>query len=181
MPTRAQALTAFYGGPVWKAHREVANATMVNSDNVLLLRPAHAQSGFSLEKTDRPPLGANDVPSGLVIATIYHFYAPAGDDFVDFFDHVLKPVLIGAGASILAYFVTENTANSFPALPVREGENVFVWFSRFRDQVAYERHVAALARSPRWRGEIAAELARRLKGHPEVLKLLPTARSQLRN
>ncbi|MGH8705889.1 MAG: NIPSNAP family protein, partial [Burkholderiales bacterium] len=68
---------------------------------------------------------------------------------------------------------------SFPALPVREVENVFVWFSGFRDQVAYERHVAALARSPRWGVEISEELARRLKGHPEVLKLSPTARSQL--
>src|SRR5262249_21434026 len=39
METRAAALAAFYGGPVWKAHREAANATMVDSDNVLLLRP----------------------------------------------------------------------------------------------------------------------------------------------
>jgi NIPSNAP len=179
MPTRAQALAAFYGGPVWKAHREVANATMIDSDNVLLLRPARAESGFSLEKSDRPPVGVNEVPKGLVVATIYYFDAPAGDDFVDFFEHVLKPVLIDVGASILAYFVTDSSVNNFPALPVREGENVLVWFSRFRDQVAYERHLAALARSPRWSGEISEELARRLKGHPEVLKLLPTARSQL--
>jgi hypothetical protein len=39
MPDRATALTAFYGGPAWKAHREAANATMIDSDNVLLLRP----------------------------------------------------------------------------------------------------------------------------------------------
>src|SRR5437762_8078427 len=36
MPSRAQALNNFYGGPVWKAHREAANATMIDSDNVLL-------------------------------------------------------------------------------------------------------------------------------------------------
>src|SRR5881398_4261577 len=29
MPSRAQALKNFYGGPVWKAHREAANATMI--------------------------------------------------------------------------------------------------------------------------------------------------------
>jgi hypothetical protein len=179
MPTRAQALAAFYGGPVWKEHREVANATMIDSDNVLLLRPAHAESGFSLEKSHRPLLGTHEIPKSLVVATICSFDGPAGDNFVDFFEHVLRPVLIDAGASILAYIVTESSANSFPALPVREGENVFVWFTHFRDEVEYERHVAALAQSPRWGGEISEELARRLKGHPEVLKLSPTARSQL--
>src|SRR5882672_7456480 len=40
MPSRAQVLKDFYGGPVWKAHREAASATMIDSDNVLLLHPA---------------------------------------------------------------------------------------------------------------------------------------------
>src|SRR5262245_46474960 len=39
MAERAEGLKAFYTGPVWKAHREAANATMIDSDNVLLLRP----------------------------------------------------------------------------------------------------------------------------------------------
>ena len=40
MTTRAQALHDFYGGAVWQAHREAANETMIDSDDVLLLRPA---------------------------------------------------------------------------------------------------------------------------------------------
>jgi NIPSNAP protein len=39
MESRAEALKAFYYGPVWQAHRDAANATMIDSDNVLLLRP----------------------------------------------------------------------------------------------------------------------------------------------
>ncbi len=178
MPARAEALKAFYGGPVWKARREAANATMVDSANVLLLHPARPESGFSLGNSDRPPPGAK-VPKGLVVATIYYFDAPPGADFVDLFERVLKPVLTDTGSSILAYFVTESSANTFPALPVREGENVFVWFSRFSDQAAYEHYVAALARSRRWRSEVSEALARRLKRPPEVLRLLPTARSRL--
>ncbi len=54
MPSRAQALKDFYGGPVGKAHREAANATMIDSDNVLLLHPATATSGFSLGSKTRP-------------------------------------------------------------------------------------------------------------------------------
>ncbi len=179
MASRAQALQDFYGGPVWKAHRETANATMVDSDNVLLLRPALPTSGFSPEGRHRPAPGANAIPKELVVATIYYFDAPVEAGFVNFFEQTLKPAVTDTGASILAYFVTENSENTFPTLPVREGENVFVWFSRFNDQAAYDLHVAALARSPRWRDEISKELARRLKRAPEVLKLSPTARSQL--
>ena len=40
MPARHRALEGFYGGPVWAAHRHAANATMIDSDNVHLLRPA---------------------------------------------------------------------------------------------------------------------------------------------
>jgi len=38
MASRKEALTCFYGGPAWKAHRDAANATMIDSDDVLLLR-----------------------------------------------------------------------------------------------------------------------------------------------
>jgi hypothetical protein len=181
MASRAQALQNFYGGPLWKAHREAANATMVDSDNVLLLRPARPTSGFSLENMKRPPVGANKVPASLVVATIYYFEAPVTADFVDFFEHTLKQAATSLGASISAYFVTENSENTFPALPVRAGENVFVWFSIFQDPAAYANYVAALSRSERWRGEVSKGLARHdVKRAPEILKLAPTARSHLR-
>jgi len=179
MPSRAQALNDFYSGPVWKAHREAANATMIDSDNVLLLRPARPTSGFSLERRDRPVPGATAVQAGLVIATIYYFDAPVSADVVGFFESRVKPVLTDSGASILAALVTEESPNTFPALPVREGEHVLVWLARFGDQAAYEQHVTALARSRPWHDEVSEELGRRLKGAPEVVKLLPTARSQL--
>jgi len=179
MASRAQALQEFYGGPVWKAHREAANATMVDSDNVLLLRPALPTSAFSREGRHRPAPGAKAVPKELMVATVYYFDAPPDAGFVNFFEETLKPAVTDTGASILAYFVTEDSENTFPTLPVREGENVFVWFSRFNDPAAYDLHVAALARSPRWRDEISKELAIRLKRTPEVLKLSPTARSLL--
>jgi hypothetical protein len=50
MPSRADALKSFYSGLVWKAHGKAANATMIDSDNVLLLRPARATSGFLTRK-----------------------------------------------------------------------------------------------------------------------------------
>ena len=180
MPSRAKALTDFYSGPVWKAHREAANATMIDSDNVLLLRPAVPTSGFSLENMKRPPMGSDEVPTSLVVATIYYFEGSVAPDFINFFEHTLKPGVASPGATVSAYFVTENSENTFPALPVRAGENVLVWFSIFQNPAAYEHYVAALSQSEQWRGEISDGLGHYLDKDPEVLKLSPTGRSQLR-
>jgi hypothetical protein len=180
MTSRAKALSDFYGGPVWKTHREAANATMIDSDNVLLLRPALRTSGFSLENMKRAPVGSDEIPTSLIVTTIYYFGRPVPSDFINFFKHTLKPVATSLGATISAYFVTEKSENTFPALPVRGGENVFVWFSTLKDSAAYENYVAALAQSERWRDEVSVGLARYLDRAPEVLKLSPTARSKLR-
>ena len=85
MTSRAKALTDFYSGAVWKAHREAANATMIDSDNVLLLRPALPTSGFSLENMKRPPVGSHGVPASLVVTTIYYFGRAVPPDFINFF------------------------------------------------------------------------------------------------
>jgi quinol monooxygenase YgiN len=179
MPARARALGAFYGGPVWKANSKAANATMIDATNVLLLRPARPASGFSLESFRRPAPGSTEVPKRLVIATIHYFVATPGEDFLDFFDREVTPLLKDAGASILGGFVTESAVNTFPALPVREGEHVYVVFSTFRDGEAYEQHLAALGRSAQWNERTAKALLSRLARPPEVLRLSPTARSQV--
>jgi hypothetical protein len=179
MSAREQSLKAFYGGPVWKAHREAANSTMIDSDNVLLLSLAHPTSGFSLENEHRLPLGSGAVRDGFVAATIYYFDAPVKSDFISYFENTVQPALMEAGAKILAYFATEDSPNTFPALPVREGENVFIWFSGFPNQAAYTDHTAGLAKSKLWKDEISKSLKRRLKREPEVLRLTPTTRSRL--
>lgn len=179
MPSRAKALQDFYDGPIWKARREEANATMVDSDNVLLLHPALPNSGFALGRRRRAPIGASELPNKLVIATIYYFDAPADNDLVNLFVHTIAPIWTAAGALILAHFVTENSVNDFPLLPVREGEQVLVCFTSFANNDAYERHIIVLSRSHEWRHEIFDELTRRFKKAPEVLKLSPTARSLL--
>jgi hypothetical protein len=180
MTTRADSLQRFYGGPIWKAHRDAANATMIDSNNVLLLRPAHPDSGFALEKSNRPRRESKKIPEGIVIATIYYFSSSADANFVDFFERVITPAATKNGGATLAYFVTENSENTFPALPVREGENVFVWFSRFENQAEHNRYVDRLSQSREWRDEVSKEIARQLKKAPEILRLSPTARSQLR-
>lgn len=178
MATRARALSAFYDGPVWRTHRDAANATMVDSDDVLLLRPAAPASGFVLDGA-RAAIDAAAPPAGLLVATLYAFDAEVDVDFLDFFARRLRPAFAEAGARIVASFVTESAANTWPRLPVREDEYVFAWFARFRDPAAHAAYRAALVAQPGWR-ELAVALGRHLQGPPQVLRLAPTARSLLR-
>ncbi|MEQ0564765.1 NIPSNAP family protein [Amycolatopsis sp. NEAU-NG30] len=62
MESRKAALEEFYFGPVWKEHRDAANATMLDSDDVLLLRPlrrglATPPPGTGLHVTISPRFG----------------------------------------------------------------------------------------------------------------------------
>ena len=179
MAARARALAAFYGGPVWRAHRDAANATMVDSDNVLLLRPAESASGFVHPRAPRPPVGTLRRPPGLVVAHIGSFAEPPGAGFHALFRDTVAPLLASAGAEILAAFVTEPGPNDFPRLPVREGEQVFVWFEQFADEAAHRRHLASLAASPRWTSDVSPAFLRCFAAEPQVLRLVPTARSSL--
>ena len=179
MSAREKSLQAFYRGPIWKAHREAANATMIDSDNVLLLRRVHPASGFSLKNGPRPPRGSRVVQDGLVAAAIYYFNNPPTSDFIHYFENIMQPELAKSGASILAYFVTEDSPNTYPGLPVREGEHVFVWFAGFQDQEAYKSYLAGLRESERWNDEIAKFLKKELQSKPELLRLTPTPRSWL--
>jgi hypothetical protein len=175
MPSRAEALQSFYGGPVWKAHRSAANATMIDSDDVLLLRPVDTRSGFALPK-ERPPASASQATASLAVATIYLLAAPVDDDFKRFFEGRVAPLMAATGAPSIARFQTEYARNTFPALPVREGEHAFVWFASFASAGEYDRHLARLRESASW-NDVQPELARRLKSPARVLRLEPTARS----
>lgn len=178
MEARKESLTAFYTGPIWKALRDETNETLIDSDNVLLLRPAHASAGFSLEG-HRPPLGSTTKQDGFIAATIYYFNSPVDSEFVRYFESTIQPEVEDAGASILATFVTEDSPNTFPRLPVREDEHVFIWFASFANQAAHEMYEIALGESKRWKDEIAKSLKHKLKGKPEILRLRPTPRSWL--
>ncbi|WP_308130268.1 NIPSNAP family protein [Kitasatospora aureofaciens] len=139
MAERARALQAFYYGPVWQAHREAANATMLDSDDVLLLRGP----GFTA------PDGA-----GPVVATVCHPLDAAA--FADHFEQHLRPEL-AAATPALAVHRTEHAENTFPALPVRTGEDVLVWFT-----------VGDTAPLP--------DLSVHLKSAPQQLRLAPVRR-----
>jgi hypothetical protein len=176
MDERSRMLSAFYDGPVWRAHRDAANATMIDSDNVLLLRPVRGwanlavANGLDLASVHR---------DGLVVANIHYVDRPALENFAQFFEKTMNPALTITGAHVIAAFETEVATNTFSRLPVREGETVFVWLDAFPDARHFEDHVTALRDSPDWRRHAPEDVLRQFSRKPEVLRLMPTPRSQL--
>ena len=99
MAQRLHGLQAFYGGPVWQQHRDAANATMIDSDNVLLLRPIAPW-----------PAVHEPSPDGRWHALIVPLRAPADEAQ----RAALRP-LPGL------WLDSEARENDFPRLPVRSG------------------------------------------------------------
>lgn len=167
MAARKAALTAFYGGPVWKAHRDAANATMLDSDNVLLLRATAPAPGFE------PGAGGRGDP----VVMIHYLAEPEVATFSAFFAERMAPDVQSCGGRLLATFVSETSPNTFPALPVRANDHVFVWVARApQGEADFLRRW--LSRSG-WRDAAGEALLPAFARKPEVLQLRPTPRSPL--
>jgi hypothetical protein len=178
LESRRKALGAFYTGPVWMAHSDAANATMIRFDNVHLLRPAWPEAGFALDIADRPALGSAKGDRGLIAVNVIPVRGDA-EAFAAWHRDNMLPLIAEAGAEVVGAFATEPAENTYPALPVHSDRKVLAIFSRFADAAAQERTRVALAASPEW-AEAAKASAVYVEGSPQTLRLTPTARSLLR-
>jgi hypothetical protein len=156
MESRHKALAAFYDGPIWAGHKAAANVTMLDSDDVLLLRPARPDTAFRVSPRGAPSTSQEHGPP-TVLAGIYHVPQPVDAALVSQFEQRIVPTLYANGIHVEGIFVTEPSHNSFTRLPVREGVNVLVWFGT----------VERRDRSPEWGASL--------------LDLEPTSRSALGN
>ena len=179
MPARQQRLAAFYSGAVWRTHRAAANAMMVDSDNVLLLRPAGPGSVLH-PAAERAAPGAAAPPAGIVVANIWRVWTEPDAAFAAAFEATVRPELEAAGLPVIGAYLPVREPNTFPALPVREGEKVFVWFTRTDSAHAYAAAVKRLEARPGWKAKVAPLMADQLESPPLVRRLSPTPRSALR-
>jgi hypothetical protein len=158
MPRRTESLHAFYDGPVWREHRDAANATIEDSDDVLLLRPVG--TAFALEEARLRSADAGAAGRGFVAIVIAHAASPVGEAAFGTQLAAIRPAVRAAGGALLAGLVSEYAANGFPRLPVREGEHVAVWIAACADEKTLD-VVAAIDPAS------------------EIRRLQPTARSAL--
>lgn len=176
MKSRHAALEHFYGGPVWAAHKTAANETMLDSDDVLLLKPARPDLTFRVDPLDRPAVG-EDRTGTLVLAGIHPLSRPADPAIVERFERQVLPLLRAGGVRLDGVFVTESAPNTFTRLPVREGENVLVWFGALERRSAVAGSEAKPA--PGWFERLEADVRSVSGQQAALLALDPTRRSLL--
>lgn len=165
---RVRALGTFYGGPVWARHRDAANATMVDSDDVLLLRPTRPAHGPAAavrrgRPDDRPR------PERVLVGTCGPAAGEA-DALEDWFADTGCTALADVLGTRVAAWRTDPTPNGFPRLPVRD-ERALAWLAVFPDADARDGAAARLAAA-----DVGRELDRRTSWQ-RILRLAPTPRS----
>jgi len=174
METRPRVLQNFYGSsPSWIAHKKEANATMVDSDNVLLLRPLSSQPQFS---SAAPAGRGSDALYGI---TIYYLGGVEIAPFADFFEHTMLPHINVLGVHPIAVLATDEVPNNFPKLPVRERDRVLLWMARWPSEADYESFRTQMRAWSGWRDKAPEAVLPAVMRKPEHLRLKPTARSSL--
>ncbi|HEY6511185.1 MAG TPA: NIPSNAP family protein [Burkholderiaceae bacterium] len=182
MTARRQALEGFYGGATWATHRAAANATMIDSDDVRLLRPAKPSWALATPATPRAHRDAEpDILQGaLFVLTLCALQVAPYTALRRWFEREALPVLRDAGAMPIAVMETESALNDYPRLPVRTDEQLFAWITRAPSTAAWAQAEQRLQASRPWRDEVLPRLQRCATRAPITLRLQPTVRSLLR-
>jgi quinol monooxygenase YgiN len=174
MAARKEALEAFYlRSPAWIAHKKEANATIVDSDNVLLLAAPSIPPQFSASVPD------SSGPHAVYGITIYYLDRVNAAQFADFFDRMMLPHLNALGAHPIATLATNEVPNNFPRLPVRENDRVFLWIARWPSEASHQAFTAQSRGWSGWRDAAPENFLPALMRKPEQLRLKPTSRSRL--
>ena len=172
MSVRRQALENFYSGPVWHTYGPAANATMIDSGNVLLLRPASRGQAFG-------ELTTTHAVAGVIFGIdIYYLDTAPIDGFSQFFDSLLLPHFTAAGAQLVARLATEEARND-SRLPVREHDRAYVCLTRWPNLEARDAFIRRYATLHGWRDSAPEAILPAFMRKPERLRLEPTARSPL--
>src|SRR5919198_910905 len=171
---RAIINAGFYYGPLWKEHRSTMNSLMVDSDNVLLLRPLSAERGvLVLPAVD--PIKERNGAQGVVVAQIFAVRPNSVDDFAQRAEETFASYR-AAGAREAGVLVTLDAPNNFPQLPVRTDGPYLVWLGIVTDNKTLETQLASLAE----RSTQSLSVTGLLRSAPELVILDPTHRSRLR-
>ena len=171
---RAVANAAFYYGPLWKEHRTTLNNLIIDSDNVMLLRPLSPERGVTVLPAVDPVTEANGA-QGIVVAQIFAVKA----NNVEAFAKEAEAAFAGyraAGVREAGVLVTLDVPNNFPQLPVRTDGPYLVWLGILKDNQMLENRFTPLAE----RSLPSLSATGLLRGAPELVVLDPTRRSRLR-
>jgi hypothetical protein len=165
---------AFYYGPLWREHRIKVNAILPDSDNVLLMRPLHADQDVTVLPAVDPvlePKGAG----GVVVAQIFAVKKGSEDAFAAEAETAFKRYAMD-GVHPAGILVTLDVPNNFPQLPIRTDGPWLVWLGVVRDDTTLSKHLAP--QLDEVEKELGASGLTRAPAERQVMD--PTPRSRLR-
>jgi len=165
---RTRALESFYGGPVWAEHRDRANATMIDSDDVLLLQPC----GFRCDRLVEVTATAAAI-SVRAVAGIW--VSDRADNLDQLATSDVHDLLRTQLQTCLGLWRSHPGPNDFPALPIRD-EHAVVWLAVFPDPGNCSDAMERLHCSLGWQ-QLEERLSHAGTTYQE-LPLLPTDRSR---
>ncbi len=170
MDARAIINSEFYYGPLWREHQKTMNDLLIDSDDVLLLRPLHEIP--VLPAVD--PVVEEKGAQGIVVAQIF---AVKPDQLEQFTTQVEEQFALyrNAGGREAGVLVTLAEKNNFPQLPLRTDGPYVVWIGL----LSGDQQLAQLL-SIAQKSATALSAAGFLRSSAELLVMDPAARSRLR-
>jgi hypothetical protein len=174
MDDRARSNAALYYGAVWKEHRALMNSLIIDSDNVLLLRPLIPERGVAIFPAV-DPIREKQAARGVVVAQIF----PVQPNGVEAFARQAETAFAqyrAIGIREAGVLVTLDAPNNFPQLPIRTDGPYLVWLGILKDDETLEARFRPLAA----RSAQAFAATGLLRGAPELAVLDPAQRSRLR-
>ena len=140
MSARAVVNASFYYGPVWREHRTKVNAILPDSDNVMLMRPLHANQDITVLPAVDPVLEPKGAV-GVVVAQIFSVKKGSEDAFAAKAETAFKRYAMD-GVHPAGILVTLDAPNSFPQLPIRADGPWLIWLGVVRDDATLSKHLA---------------------------------------
>ncbi len=171
---RAVVNAAFYYGPLWNEHRNTLNDLMIDSDNVMLLRPLSSERGVIVQPSVDPVSEPNGA-QGIVVAQVFRVKPNRMEAFAKEAEMTFAKYR-ATGAREAGVLVTLDVKNNFPQLPIRTDGPFLVWLGILKDNQMLESGFTPVVE--RCLSSLTATGL--LKGAPELIVLDPTPRSRLR-
>jgi hypothetical protein len=135
MDTRLQFLTDFYiNSPAWKQSGPDANAMMINSDNVYLLRPLDGAHDTGKKSNDN-----SELKTGTEVVTL-DFYTCNGtlEKVTALFKTSCLPFFRNLDVHDITLWVSEMSENKFPRLPAFQEQHLMLSITTYKDMIEYQ-------------------------------------------
>lgn len=170
---RAIANAKLYYGPLWKEHKSLMNGLMIDSDDVLLLRPVPGHGVSIFPAVD--PVAEKDSAKGIAVAQVFAIKPGAVENFSRQAETVLARCRV-EGVREAGMLVTLDVPNNFPQLPIRTDGPCLVWLGIVKDEHTLESRFRPLVESA---SQALADTGL-LRSAPEFVVMDPSRRSRLR-